>query len=900
MISRHSKRLFRQALCGAVLLGGCASDPSFSRWGTTTQRVEQTAAHRYYTPVNQTLTPAGRLIELPGMRPQALALSPNGRILVTSGKTAALLVLEPGSGRMLQKVTLPSEDAEPGEEAVSTHELKPDTSGQLSFTGLVFSPDGTRLYLSNVKGSVKVFAVSPEGRVQPLHSLWLPEIKIGKRREDIPAGLAISPDGQRLYVALNLSNRLLELDTQNGQAWRVWDVGFAPYDVALCGDKLYVSNWGGRRPETNSLTGPAGQTTRVRVDPVRHIANEGSVSVINLAANRVEREILTGSHASALAVSPNRRHLVVANTDSDTLSVLDTRTDEIVETVCSRMNPADLFGASPNALAFDASGRRLYVCNATQNAVAVLAFVPGQTRLLGLIPVGWFPGAVVPDPARHSLYVANLKGVGNNRRLSTVATNGVTPHDFNSHQYRGSLSLVPLPKDRELAESTRAVQFNLRYPLLEAARQPARPGRAPCPVPERPGEPSVFQHVVYIIKENRTYDQVLGDLPQGNGKAALCIFGESISPNHHALARQFVLLDNLYCSGVLSADGHQWADSAFANDYMERAFAGFPRSYPDGMEDTDVDALAYSPAGFIWDLALAHGRTLRDYGEFAITDKKWADPARKGKIQWLDHYRDFCQGAPAIRLGSHPAIESLRGSLCTNTVGWDLDVPDVWRAAQFIRELRQFEQAGQFPHLTLICLPNDHTSGTKFGAPTPAAQMADNDLALGQIIESLSRSRFWKDTCIFVIEDDPQNGWDHVSGFRTVGFVASPYTRRRQVIPTQYNQTSVLRTMELILGLPPMNQMDATATPMFDCFSATPDFTPYRALTNNVPLDQMNPQPKAVLDPLLRRQAYASARLPLQQADRCPEALLNRILWHALKGSQAPYPAWAERLLEED
>ena len=406
--------------------------------------------------------------------------------------------------------------------------------------------------------------------------------------------------------------------------------------------------------------------------------------------------------------------------------------------------------------------------------------------------------------------------------------------------------------------------------------------------------------MVYIIKENRTYDQVLGDLPQGNGKASLCIFPETISPNHHALARQFVLLDNIYCSGVLSADGHQWADSAFANDYLERSFAGFPRSYPDGMEDTDVDALAYSPGGFIWDLALAHGRTLRDYGEFAITDKKWADPARKGKIQWLDHYRDFCQGTNAVRLGSHPGIGSLQGSLCTNTVGWDMDVPDVWRAAQFLKELRECEQTGQFPNLTLICLPNDHTSGTKFGAPTPAAQMADNDLALGQIIEALSRSRFWKDTCVFVIEDDPQDGWDHVSGFRTIGFVASPYTRREQVVHTQYNQTSILRTMELILGLPPMNQMDATATPMFDCFTATPDFTPYRTLTNNVPLDQMNPQPKAVLDPLLRRQAYASARLPLQKADQCPEALLNRILWHAMKGPQTPYPAWAERLVDND
>jgi hypothetical protein len=237
----------------------------------------------------------------------------------------------------------------------------------------------------------------------------------------------------------------------------------------------------------------------------------------------------------------------------------------------------------------------------------------------------------------------------------------------------------------------------------------------------------------------------------------------------------------------------------------------------------------------------------------------------------------------------------LRPYLATNTVGWDLKIPDVFRAAQFIRELKQFEEQGNFPSLCIMCLPNDHTSGTKPDCPTPAAQVADNDLALGRIVEAISHSRFWPRTCIFVIEDDPQNGWDHVSGFRTTAYVASPYARRGVTVGTQYNQTSLMRTMELMLGLPPMNQLDATATPMFDCFTNAPDLTPFSVLPNNIPLNQMNPEASRVPDPLLRKNVYASARLPLDQPDQCPEDLLNRILWHAMKGSGAPYPEWAMR-----
>lgn len=863
---------------------------------TVNEPVARGDSGRLMTPVNQVVASAGRVLDLPGLRPQGLALSPDGAILVTAGKTPEIVVVDPESGTVRQRVTLPAEpDKAAGPDAVSDHILKPDKEGQLSFTGLIFSPDGSRIYMANVNGSIKVFAVSKSHEVAPSASFSLPPANAPGRKQEIPAGLAISPDGRKLYIALNLSNRLAEMDSASGKVLRVWDVGVAPYDVVLANGKAYVSNWGGRRPGVGDLTGPAGRGMPVRVDPVRHIASEGSVSIINLSVDKASGEILTGLHASALAVSPNGRYVVVANAGSDTLKVIDTRTDRIVETIWARQNPSDLFGASPNALAFDASGKTLFVCNGTQNAVGVIAFSPGKSRLQGLIPTGWYPGAIVYDGPRNSIHAANIKGMGPGRARKS---NGKP--EFNSHQYHGSLSSIKLPSAKELTAMTRTALANMRYPLLKQAALKPRKDQAPRPVPERVGEPSVFKHVVYIIKENRTYDQVLGDIKEGNGDPELCVFGENVTPNQHKLVREFVLLDNTYCSGILSADGHQWSTTAFATDYMEKSFAGFPRSYPDGMDDDDIDALAYSPAGFIWDNAIAHSKRLLDFGEFAITRKAFKDKSRKDEPKFLDHYREFVNGTDTIAMHSDPAVESLRPYLVTNTVGWDMAVPDVFRAAQFIKELKKWETKGEAPNLIIICLPSDHTSGTSAGSPTPAAQVADNDLAFGQIVEALSRSRFWKETCIFAIEDDPQAGWDHVSGYRTTAYVVSPYTKRGQVVSTQYNHTSLIRTMELILGLPPMNQLDATATPMFDCFMDAPDLKVFTSVKNNVALDEMNPDPKKVSDALLRKHAYASAKLPLDKPDQCSEDLLNRILWHAMKGSQTPYPLWAVQQVPDD
>lgn len=859
-------------------------------------KVGKTGNNRYLTPVNQVLTPAGRQVELPGMRPQVLALSPDGKLLATSGKTHQVVLIDPRRGEILQRVPLPSEKAKNTEPGISSSLfLEPDESGQVSYTGLVFSDDGSRLYLSNVNGSIKVFRSKARKKMEALFSIPLPPANAPRRKSEIPAGLALSRDASRLYVACNLSNRLVEVDTNKGQILRKWNVGVAPYEVILAQRKAYVSNWGGRVPDQGSITGPAGRGMVVRVDPVRHIASEGSVTVIDLSRNAVVKEILVGLHASGMALSPDRRYLAVANAGSDTVSVIDTKKDEVVETICVKPNPADLFGASPNALAFDKKGKTLFVANGTQNAVALVKFRPGKSELKGLIPTGWFPGAIVFDSRRNGVYVANIKGIGSTKKYPP----GEKPK-YNSHQYFGSLSLIHVPGKKRLKKLTKRVFENYRRPLLEKALLPPRLDQPPRPVPERVGEPSFIEHVIYIIKENRTYDQVLGDIEKGNGDPSLCVFGEEITPNQHKIVREFVLLDNTYCSGILSADGHQWSDSAFATDYMEKSFAGFPRSYPDGMGEDDVDALAYSPAGFIWDNAIVHGKSLRIYGEFAITQSQWKDPEKKTPLTFLDYYRDFVNQTGKIEIRSRPAIASLQDYLCTQTVGWDMNIPDIFRAAQFIKELKEYEKKGYFPNLVIICLPNDHTSGTRSGSPTPAAQVADNDLAFGQIVEAISHSSFWKTSCIFAIEDDPQSGWDHVNAYRTTAYVISPYVKRKTVVSTLYNQTSLLRTIELILGLPPMNQMDATADPMRECFTQTPDFTPFDALPANIPLDEMNPPPEEIKDPLARRHAVESAHLPLDQVDRCPEDLLNRIIWHAMKGTHTPYPTCAMSFQRKD
>jgi YVTN family beta-propeller protein len=947
-------RPFRVCLCGALATAFVSTSVITQAAGVRLSQpdaIGRIATNRYALPNGQLLSPAGAQIELPSMRPQVFAMSPDRKVLVTAGKTNGIAVIDVASGKVIQMATLSTNAAEAKAAADKEKKEKDDldagvitapdaapttnttdtsvssttdgtardgastnrssgrsgrgsgsrtnssgSSAAMSFNGLTFSPDGKWILLANAQGDIRVFPVGKDHRVGTPTRISIP--RVSSSRREIPTGIAISEDSQRAYVVGNVGSKLHEIDIATGAVLRSWNTGVAPFEVILLNGKAYVSNVGGRIPGTNDVKALAGRRTYVRVDSTQYLPTEGSVTVIDLATGEVKGEIMVELHASAMALSPNKKYLVVANTGSDTLSVIDTRTDRVVEKIWARQTPADLFGAQPNALCFDKRGKKLFVANGTQNAVAVIEFEPedNASKVVGLIPVGWFPGALEFEDGK--LFVANIKGIGANKVFKPQEPTKLATKDF-----FGTVSIIPMPSDKQLAAMTQISLANLRYVNVKDALLPPRPNVPARPVPERTGEPSLFKHVIYIIKENRTYDQVLGDMKEGNGATNLCVFGERYTPNQHKIAREFVLLDNTYCAGVQSADGHQWTDSGIANEYVERQLtAAWPRSYPGGKAEDGIDALAWSASGFIWDNALKHGKTFRNYGEWMITEAGWTERGAHGRtnVAWKDFYADYVNDTKQTRLKSKPAIESLRKHSKLDTVGWDLHVPDVMRAAKFIEELKQFELNGGFPDLSLVFLPNDHTGGTKGRYPIPGAQVADNDLAFGQLVEAVSHSKFWPETCIIAIEDDPQAGWDHVSGYRTTCYVVSPYTKRRQTVSTQYNQLSVLRTIEVILGLPPMNQLDAAATPMFDCFQDVAVLTPFTSVSNRIALDQINPEPKKVANKILRRDAEMSARLNLDEQDKADEDTFNRLLWRAMKGPDVPYPEWAVKALEDD
>lgn len=822
---------------------------------------------RIVVPTNQVLSPVGRQVTYGG-RPNDLALSPDGRWLAVLDFAQVLLV-NPESGQIVAR---------------APHKGS-------SYTGIVFTPDSKRILASSIKGTIGVFEIEDDKELEAEEPIKLSPAAGTEPDRIVPAGLGIAGDGKTLWAVLNVKNMLAEIDLASATVKRQIPVGNAPYGVALVGDKAYVTNWGGRLPAADSLTGPSGSGTPVRVDPVRHIASDGSVSVVNLVDGKEEQQIVVGLHPSAVIATPDGAQVLVANANSDTVSVIDAKTAEVVETISTRPTETMLFGSAPNALATSADGKTLYVANGTNDSVAVIALSPPKSRMLGCFPVGWYPSGLVLDKVRNALYVSNVKGIGSRnaewRGSRMIANQSV--YGFNSHDYQGTISLIPLADVAELAPLTKKVLANNRMTETVSALAPARKDAPSRPIPQRHGEPSPIKHVLYIIKENRTYDQVFGDVKRGEGDPSLCIFGQRVTPNAHKLVDEFVLLDNFYCSGVLSADGHQWATEAYVTDYLEKGFGGWPRSYP----YAGGDALAYASSGFLWDAALANKKSLRIYGEFVRASIGWSDTDRNGRPGFMDCYDDFLKQAGAVTIKGEATIGSLAPHVCPTSIGFPSIVSDVYRADVFIRELKKFEAEGGFPNLMIMLLPNDHTSGTRPGMPTPEAAVADNDLALGRIVEAVSHSKFWPETAIFVVQDDPQAGFDHIDGHRTVALAISPYVRRHAVDSTNYNQTGMLRTMELILGLPPLNQLDASATPMLNSFSDTPNLAPYDAVPNSIPLDRLNPPLKAIRDPRQLHWAQVSLEMPLDEVDEADEDTLNRVIWHSVRGRDDTYPAWA-------
>jgi YVTN family beta-propeller protein len=661
----------------------------------------------------------------------------------------------------------------------------------------------------------------------------------------------------------------------------IWAVptGVAPFGLHIIGNKAYVTNWAGPLVTDSTLEYAGTPWGSAYTNPATGGTAKGSLSIIDLQRGVLLNELPLGLHPNAITASPDSRYLYIANGNSDYISVIDVQQEKIADTINVGLFAGSLtyYGSSPNALTTDPTGATLYVTNGFDNAVCVVRLGrhasstgAGVSSIKGYIPTEAYPGGIVT--LNNDLYVANIEAKGS-RVLSPQKT-------YSVHQELASLSIIPIPSSKELKRYTKKVKEQSLFFRIALTNRAPRKNMPPRPLPERIGEPSVFKHVVYIIKENKTYDQVYGDLPQGRGMQDLCIYGDSVTPNQHRLVSDFSLLDNYYASGKSSAEGHQWADAAMVSDYVEKSVRAWFRSYPHRQED----ALVYNKNGFIWNNALDHGKNVRIYGEACTTgydkSEKWLDIYGR----YLEHQEQGFKNTTTIAR-IRPIISPDYPD-CSNLV-----FTDQIRADIFIHDWQQQEQAvgDGLPDLMVLSLPDDHTAGTSPGFPVPKAMVADNDLALGRIIDVITHSRFWDSTVVFVTEDDSQSGWDHISSYRTTGLVISPYSVFGRAIHTNYNQTGMVRTIEQILGIPPMNVMDATALPLFDCFgNKRPAYT-YTHLSNRIPLDLMN-RPLAELKGKSSYYARLSANSVFKDVDDGDDDVMNRILWFDAKGL-AKYPA---------
>lgn len=818
---------------------------------------------------NQMLTPLGKVHRVEGARPKDLALSPDGQTLAVLAQNKVLLFAPNGT-------------------------LKAQVAIKAGPLGLAWMPDGKTLFATAEAG--QIHRITPDGDTWKSQSTFAavdPKKGVGvftsqdASTRDAPdseaaknaplptkggdvqvAGLAVSPDGKRLYVALGISNAVSVLDLATLKTLAVIPTGIAPYRLTLSpdGKTLFVANRGGRAPLDGEASAPSAGTP-VRVDPRTDAAKQGSLSIIDtqtLSGVQVD----AGRQPSDLKVSADGSTLYVANSDEDTVAFWDVRSRRVRRLISLRPPLDPGFGQIPTSLALSGDGSTLYVACGGGNAVAIVDVRAASVS--GYLPAGWFPIAVAERAGR--LFVASSKGYGSR----VVRPNG----GMNVNSTVGTVQFIEQAQHRDKAAHTRRVALNNRWGQAEL---PARPNIKPVPIPERVGEPSVFKHVVFIIKENHTYDSMMGDIKEGNGDPSLCLFGEEITPNHHALARQWVLLDNTYTSGTNSADGHQWTVSGVGNGYIEQNYAAHVRSYP----FNGGDPLAYSPEGFLWNAALKARKTVRVYGEF-VNKPSVVDKETGKRPDWKQLWDDYKAGTNKYSITADTDNAALKPHIHPNYIGFPSIVSDQWRADQYLADLKKFEATGSMPNLSILLLPNDHTMGTSPSSPTPRATVADNDLAFGRIVEGITKSRFWKDTLILVIEDDSQLGLDHVDGHRTTAFCISPYTRRGAVVSEAYNHTSYLRTMELVLGIPAMNRFDRTATRMTACFTETPDYTPYTHLPNRIPLDEMN-KPAAALHGETRRLAEASAKLDWSDVDRADATIVARAVWSAQRPGQ-PFP----------
>ncbi|MCX6286557.1 MAG: bifunctional YncE family protein/alkaline phosphatase family protein [Bacteroidetes bacterium] len=699
-----------------------------------------------------------------------------------------------------------------------------------AWLGLAFSRDEKSLYASGGNKNIILKYSIQNNKLAIADTLVLgkpwPE-KIS------PAGIALDEKKNLLYVVTKENNSLYILDLRKKLAPRRFSLEGEGYTCMLSGDSrsLFISCWGC-----------------------------GQVQVFNTETMRFTKSYKVGSNPNDLCLSRSGKYLYVANANDNSVSCIDLRAGKVIETLNSALFPDSPAGSTTNSVALSADNKTLYIANADNNCLAVFdVSSPGKSFSKGFIPTGWYPSCV--RVVNNQLWIANGKGFtslsnpnGPNpaERSEKVNTQKADTRKPQKVQYigglfRGTMSIIPEPDVKKLAFYSSMVYKNTPYKQEKANSLPEAVGTA---IPDGSGHKSPIKYVFYVIKENRTYDQVLGDIPEGNGDTSLVLFGQKITPNQHKLARDFVLLDNFYVDGEVSADGHNWSMGAYATDYLEKTWPG---SYGGRGGDYDAEGnrkIANNKDGFLWDFCARSGVSYRTYGEFA------------------DDYK--------------PNIPVLKDHYCRYFTSWDQDVMDTIRFRQWKRDFDSLLLAGRVPCLNTIRLINDHTQGLRAGKPTPFAQAADNDFAVGRLVEYLAGSPIWNECVIFILEDDAQNGPDHVDAHRSPAYIAGGYVKRNFVDHTPYSTASMLRTIELILGLPPMSQYDAAATPMWRCFTGSPKPYTFQTLGPFIDLSEKNIA--------YNEWQRMSEEFDFSKEDRAPEDLLNKVLWYAVKGADVPYP----------
>ena len=756
------------------------------------------------------LSPVGRSVAL-GDLPLNMAVSPSKKLLAVTNNgqsKQSLQLIDIRSEKVLSTVDIPK-----------------------SWLGIAFSADEKYLYASGGNDN-RILKYSTAGKQLNL----VDSIALGKPwpNKISPTGMALYEERQTLYVVTKDDNSLYIIDLESKKVKNKIALEGEAYTCLLSPDKrtLYISCWGGNK-----------------------------IILVDTQTEKISGNVPVGNHPNELCIGKKGAYLYVANANDNSVSVIDTRKNNVIETLSASLYPDAPPGSTTNGLALSETEKTLFIANADNNCLAVFdVSTPGNSKSQGFIPTGWYPTCV--KVVGKKILVSNGKGMSSMANPSgpnPIAKkqqvnfqrgdeNKPVEVQYIGGLFKGSLSFIDFPNAAQLSSYAQQVYANTPY---SKAKELIAEGEPNNPIPQKIGDVSPIKYVFYIVKENRTYDQVLGDVPGGNGDTSLVLFGEKITPNQHKLAREFVLLDNFYVDGEVSADGHNWSLGAYANDYLEKNWVTSYGGRGGGYDAEGTREIANNKNGFLWDHAKRAGVTFRTYGEFA------------------DDYK--------------ANIPVLEGNFCPYYTSWDQSIRDTTRVGQWKKDFDSLVKVNALPQLNTLRLINDHTEGLSLNKPTPFAHVADNDLSVGMFLEILSNSPVWKESVVFILEDDAQDGPDHVDAHRSTAYIAGPHVKRNFIDHTPYTTSGMLRTIELILSIPPMSQYDAAATPMWRSFTNQANFTPFTAVPAQVNLNDKN----TVQNELSK----LSALFDFSKEDRAPDREFNEVLWKAVKGEHAVMPA---------